>query len=276
MDYDSIQAAGSFFGSAAIIVVDDRCCMVQLALRAAQFYMHESCGKCTPCRVGTRWLVQLLTKIEDGRRGARPTSTCSTTSATACSASRSARSATSPSTRFELPRASTAPSSRRTSTGGGCPFGGESSIEGVLAPIDAARAPVARGRRMAELVTLTVDDRAVQVPAGTGPRRGRAAAGVEIPVFCYEPRLGPPIGACRMCLVEIEGIPKLQAGCTLTVQEGMVIRTARDVGEGGGRPGGDARVHPRQPPPRLPGLRQGRRVPAPGPDVPLRARARRA
>jgi NADH-quinone oxidoreductase subunit F len=67
MDYDSIGAAGSFFGSAAIIVVDDRCCMVQLALRAAQFYMHESCGKCTPCRVGTRWLVQLLSRIEDGR-----------------------------------------------------------------------------------------------------------------------------------------------------------------------------------------------------------------
>jgi NADH-quinone oxidoreductase subunit F len=43
MDYDSIGAAGSFFGSAAIIVVDDRCCMVQLALRAAQFYLHESC-----------------------------------------------------------------------------------------------------------------------------------------------------------------------------------------------------------------------------------------
>ena len=44
------------------------------------------------------------------------------------------------------------------------------------------------------------------------------AAGIEIPVFCYEPRLGPPVGACRMCLVEIEGMPKLQAGCTLTVQ----------------------------------------------------------
>src|SRR5436189_653921 len=66
LDYNSIQAAGSFFGSAAVIVVDDRCCMVQLALRAAKFYMHESCGKCTPCREGTRWLVQLLTRIEDG------------------------------------------------------------------------------------------------------------------------------------------------------------------------------------------------------------------
>jgi NADH-quinone oxidoreductase subunit F len=66
LDYDSIGAAGSFFGSASIIVVDDQCCMVQLALRAEKFYAHESCGKCTPCREGTRWLVKLLAKIEEG------------------------------------------------------------------------------------------------------------------------------------------------------------------------------------------------------------------
>ena len=67
MDYDSIAAAGSFFGSAAVMVIDDRCCMVQLALRAEKFYMHESCGKCTPCREGTRWLVQILQQTEEGR-----------------------------------------------------------------------------------------------------------------------------------------------------------------------------------------------------------------
>ena len=77
-----------------------------------------------------------------------------------------------------------------------------------------------------ELVSLTVDDRPVQVPANSGLVEAALAAGVEIPVFCYEPRLGAPIGACRMCLVEIEGIPKLQAGCTLTATEGMVVRTA--------------------------------------------------
>ncbi len=66
LDFDSVQAAGSFLGSAAVIVVDDRACMVQLALRAEKFYMHESCGKCTPCREGTRWLVQLLERIESG------------------------------------------------------------------------------------------------------------------------------------------------------------------------------------------------------------------
>ena len=78
-----------------------------------------------------------------------------------------------------------------------------------------------------ETATVTVDGREVQVPRGTGLVETAAAAGIEIPVFCYEPRLGPAVGACRMCLVEVEGVPKLQAGCTLTAQDGMVVRTAQ-------------------------------------------------
>ncbi len=77
-----------------------------------------------------------------------------------------------------------------------------------------------------ELVTVTIDGRRAEVAKGTGLVETALQAGVEIPVFCYEPRLGPPIGACRMCLVEIEGMPKLQAGCTLTAQDGMAVRTA--------------------------------------------------
>src|SRR4029079_19476851 len=71
LDFDSIGAIGTFFGAASRIVVDERCCMVQLALRSTKFYMHESGGKCTPCREGTRWLVQLIEKIEagDGEQG---------------------------------------------------------------------------------------------------------------------------------------------------------------------------------------------------------------
>jgi NADH-quinone oxidoreductase subunit G len=79
----------------------------------------------------------------------------------------------------------------------------------------------------AEMVTLTVDGREIQVPKGTGLVETALAAGIEIPVFCYEPRLGPPVGACRMCLVEVEGMPKLQAGCTLTATDGMVVKTAQ-------------------------------------------------
>ncbi|HKU55732.1 MAG TPA: molybdopterin-dependent oxidoreductase [Gaiellaceae bacterium] len=79
----------------------------------------------------------------------------------------------------------------------------------------------------AELVRVTIDERDVHVPKGTGIVETALAAGVEIPVFCYEPRLGAPVGACRMCLVEVEGMPKLQTGCTLTAQDGMVVKTAR-------------------------------------------------
>src|SRR6266487_3991989 len=79
-----------------------------------------------------------------------------------------------------------------------------------------------------ELVTVKIDERSVRIPKGTGLVETAAAAGIEIPVFCYEPRLGEAIGACRMCLVEVEGMPpKPQAGCTLTAQDGMVVKTAR-------------------------------------------------
>jgi NADH-quinone oxidoreductase subunit G len=78
-----------------------------------------------------------------------------------------------------------------------------------------------------EQVTVTVDDRQIQVPKGTGLIETALSLGIEIPVFCYEPRLGPPIGACRMCLCEVEGMPKLQAACTMTAQDGLTLRTAQ-------------------------------------------------
>ncbi|HWX09741.1 MAG TPA: NADH-quinone oxidoreductase subunit NuoF, partial [Gaiellaceae bacterium] len=66
LDVDSLAQKGLFIGSGVITAIDDRTCIVQFALRIAQFYMHESCGKCTPCRVGTRWLVQLVRSFENG------------------------------------------------------------------------------------------------------------------------------------------------------------------------------------------------------------------
>jgi NADH-quinone oxidoreductase subunit G len=78
----------------------------------------------------------------------------------------------------------------------------------------------------AELVTVTVDGVQVQMPKGTGLVETALAAGIEIPVFCYEPRLGPPVGACRMCLCEVEGMAKPQTACTMTAQDGLVVRSA--------------------------------------------------
>ena len=77
-------------------------------------------------------------------------------------------------------------------------------------------------------ITLVVDG--VEVTAPEGQMLVDAAKGgdVEIPVFCYEPKLGKPVGACRMCLVEVEGIPKLQTACSTPVRDGMVVYTQTD------------------------------------------------
>jgi NADH-quinone oxidoreductase subunit F len=135
LDYNSIQEAGSFFGSAAVMVIDDRCCMVQLALRAAKFYMHESCGKCTPCREGTRWMVQLLTKIEEGRAELSDLDLLLNVCDRILGKSLCA-----------LGDFAVYPVSSYLNKfhdefvahveQGGCPFGGESSVEGITAPID--------------------------------------------------------------------------------------------------------------------------------------------
>jgi NADH-quinone oxidoreductase subunit F len=135
LDFDAVAEAGSMLGSGAVIVIDDRCCMVQLGLRVAQFYMHESCGKCTPCREGTRWMVQILHSLEDGRATQgeldllldvcdRILGKC------LCPLGDAAA----------MPIASYVDKFRdefkRHIDDGGCPFGGESSLERVFAPVD--------------------------------------------------------------------------------------------------------------------------------------------
>ena len=135
LDFDSMAQAGTMLGSGAIIVIDDRCCMVQLGLRVAQFYMHESCGKCTPCREGTRWMVQLLRKIEDGDAAQGELDTlldvCDRILGNClCPLGDAAA----------MPVASYVAKFRdeyqRHVDEGGCPFSGASSLAGVVAPVD--------------------------------------------------------------------------------------------------------------------------------------------
>jgi NADH-quinone oxidoreductase subunit F len=143
LDFDSMAQAGTMLGSGAVIVIDERCCMVQLGLRVAQFYMHESCGKCTPCREGTRWMVQLLHAIEEGRAEQHELDllldVCDRVLGKClCPLGDAAA----------MPVASYVAKFRaefqRHVDEGGCPFGGESSLEGLFAPVDQhTHAPVA-------------------------------------------------------------------------------------------------------------------------------------
>ena len=142
LEANAMAEAGSMLGSGAIIVIDDRCCMVQLGLRVAQFYMHESCGKCTPCREGTRWMVQILNSIEEGTASQgdldllldvcdRILGKC------LCPLGDAAA----------MPVASYIDKFRsefQEHLDGGCPMAGSSTLEGILAPVDQhSHAPVA-------------------------------------------------------------------------------------------------------------------------------------
>jgi NADH-quinone oxidoreductase subunit F len=145
LDFDSMAQVGTMLGSGAVIVMDDRCCMVQLGLRVAQFYQHESCGKCTPCREGTRWMVDLLRKIEAGE-ATQPEldlllDVCDRILGNClCPLGDAAA----------MPVASYVAKFRdeyqRHVDEGGCPFGGESTLDHVLAPVDQLHA-----QRLAEI-----------------------------------------------------------------------------------------------------------------------------
>src|SRR5256886_2591285 len=135
LDHDALRALDTFLGAAAVIAIDDRACTGQLGLRVAQFYMHESCGKCTPCREGTRWMVQILVKVEAGRAEQSELDLLLDVSDRVlghclCPLGDAAA----------MPIASYVTKFPAEFQGhvdqGGCPFGGESSLEGLFAPVD--------------------------------------------------------------------------------------------------------------------------------------------
>ncbi|MCE5317808.1 MAG: NADH-quinone oxidoreductase subunit NuoG, partial [Parachlamydia sp.] len=78
------------------------------------------------------------------------------------------------------------------------------------------------------MIRLTIDGKEVTVPKGTTVYTAAQKLGIEIPIFCYQDRM-PPFGACRMCLVEVEKMPKLQTSCTLEATEGMVVKTQSQI-----------------------------------------------
>jgi NADH-quinone oxidoreductase subunit F len=143
LDFNSVAEAGSQLGAAAVIVIDDRACMVQLALRSTQFYMHESCGKCTPCREGTRWMTQLLHTLEDGRAEQSELDLLLSVCDRILGKCLCALGDFAAGPVVEYVR-NFRDEFQRHIDEGGCPFGGESSLKGVFAPVDQhSHAPVA-------------------------------------------------------------------------------------------------------------------------------------
>ena len=232
--FEAMQEAGSMLGSGSIIVCDDQTSIVQLALRTARFYHHESCGKCTPCREGTNWTVKMLERMIRGagdpdRPRDRGLGAEEHHRPLPLRAGRLDGGAGGLDGR-EVPRrvrrgdrawralAQWRQHHPRSARGEGSARGGRSHVDGGGAMSQPIR----------NAVTLVVDGREVVAPEGTMLVDAAKGGDIEIPVFCYEPKLGEPVGACRMCLVEIEGIPKLQTACSTPVRDGMVVYTQTD------------------------------------------------
>jgi NADH-quinone oxidoreductase subunit F len=133
-DFDSLKELDTAMGSAGVIVIDDRCCMVQLGIRVSEFYEHESCGKCTPCREGTRWLTAILRKLEAGEASQGDLdlllSVCDRIDGK-CLCPLGDSDAIAVASYVDKFRAEY----QAHIDHGGCPFGGESTLDHVLAPV---------------------------------------------------------------------------------------------------------------------------------------------
>ena len=216
MDFDSLREVQSGLGTAAVIVMDKSTDIIKAIARLSKFYMHESCGQCTPCREGTGWMWRVMTRMVEGRA--------------------------------EVPEIDTLDQVTRQIEGHTiCALGDAAAwpIQGLIRhfrPVMEERIAAYRtrpcawrrnepaswrrssGRRMAGEGS-TVDGIEVEVPNGSSVLQACEAAGKEIPRFCYHERLSIA-GNCRMCLVEIEKAPpKPISSCTYPVADGMVVHT---------------------------------------------------
>ena len=205
MDFDSLRDVKSGLGTAAVIVMDKSTDIVKAIARLSKFYMHESCGQCTPCREGTGWMWRVMERMVHGKADGRR--------------DRHARG---------RDHADRGPHDLRAGRRRGLADPGP---DPPFPPRDGAphrRVPRprqrARRRSRAHMPKLTVDGIEVEVPPGTTVLQACELVGIEIPRFCYHERLSIA-GNCRMCLVEMEKSPKPIASCAMPAADGMVIQT---------------------------------------------------
>ena len=227
-----VGAAGSMLGTKALQIFDETTCVVRAVLRWTEFYAHESCGKCTPCREGTYWMVQILRAPRGRATGTEATSTRCSTPATTSWAGRSAPSVTARPARS--PRRSSSSGTSYVAhyeTSGGCPFD-PTEARPSSAPAGASLSMTvseARGRRprqhRSSMVNATIDGLRDQRSQGHPDHPGRRARRHPGPAVLRPPAARP---GRRLPAVHRRGRGPAQAAhasCTVTVTDGMVVKT---------------------------------------------------
>ena len=215
LDFESVAAVGSQLGTRSLQIFDETVCVVRAVLRWTEFYQHESCGKCTPCREGTFWMVRILQRLENGEGTdedlQKLLDICDNINGRAfCPLGDGATPPVTSAIKYFRDEF------MQHQKDGGCPFDPAASTCGWE-----------RGMTVETTqgtVAVTIDGFEIRVPEGTLVIRAAELLGIAIPRFCDHPLLDP-IGACRQCLVEVEGQRKPLASCTTVCTEGMVVRT---------------------------------------------------
>ena len=231
MDFEGMMGAGTMLGTTAVQVFSNHDCPVYATYRWIEFYHHESCGKCTPCREGNYWMKQVLRRILSGEGTHEDLDTLldacdNLLGRSFCALGDGATSPVTSSIKYFKQDYLDYIEGRKQPLFKGELVGAhDDSHPGGRVP-----QPRTRGAQMTDVakrtdeVTLTIDGTEVTVPKGTLIIRVAEQMGIEIPRFCDHPLL-PPAGACRQCLVEVEGQRKPVTSCTTPVAEGMVVRT---------------------------------------------------
>lgn len=225
LDYESIAEAGSMLGSGGFIVMDETTDMVDACENLQHFYTHESCGQCTPCREGARWVEKIVARIGrgEGKKSDLKVIQDVTSQIAGHTICPFGDALVAPVLSFMekfpeefnrlLKGENVGPSIDKLRTGNDSV---DTSSEGAGVQINF----------MSELVKLTIDGVEVEVPKGTNLIEAAKKVGFEIPHYCYHPHLSVA-GNCRICKVEVEGMPKLQIGCNTGATDGMVVKTQR-------------------------------------------------
>jgi hypothetical protein len=212
LDYEAFAAIGGMLGHGGMVVFDDTVDMAQMARYAMEFCAVESCGKCTPCRIGSTRGVEVIDRIRAATQRAKNLTLLRDLCDTMIHGSLCAMGGMTPRARAQRAR----PLSPKT-------FALSRAEEAIACTPSKSPTP-ARPSHHRLLVTLEIDGTAVTVPRGHVGDARRGRRGVRVPKLCATDSL-EAFGSCRLCLVEIEGRKGYPASCTTPVEAGMKVRT---------------------------------------------------
>ena len=227
MDYESLAKVGSIMGSGGLIVMDETSCMVDVAKFFMEFCMSESCGKCVPCRVGTTQIYNILERITQGQGTPSDIAMLEeladlVKNTSLCGLGQTSPNPTMSTLRYFLDGVHGSRGGRSVS----CRSVLHTSCQGghCMKPPQYLRGEVRTDLNPVRILTFKIDDRDVSAREDETILTVARQNGINIPTLCHLDGLSER-GACRLCIVEIVGAPRLLPACVTRPRQDMEVIT---------------------------------------------------